>query len=295
MKVFVTGSSSRLANALLPALCEHPGIERVTGIDQAAANYAHAKFQASRLDIRNPDLPALIRGHDALVHLAFVVLRGRMSEEEMFDVNVRGGHNVFHAARRAGLKRLVHMSSAAVYGSGVHLAEGAPLAPLPGFLYGQHKAHLERMLAIEFPECVRLRPHVILGPNALPLLRQLLDLPCYPVLAEPQPRLQCVHEDDVARAVLLALQREVRGPFNLAIEDHFDYRGAIRGRHRFAVPVPLRAARAGLEFAWSRWGWGGEPAWINGLADTLLLNCRRAAVELGWRSHHDAAAVLAAT
>lgn len=295
MKVFVTGSSARLAGVLLPLLCDDPAIERVTGIDRAAPNYAHPKFQASRLDIRSPDLLSLIHGHDALVHLAFVVLRGRMSEEEMFDINVRGGHKVFYAARRAGLKRLIHLSSAAVYGSGVHLAEDAPLAPLPGFLYGQHKAHLERLLAIEFPECVRLRPHVILGPNALPLLRQLLDIPCYPMLAEPQPRLQCVHEDDVAQAVLLALYRDAGGPFNLAVEDHFDYRGAIRSRHRFSVPVPLRAARAGLGFAWSRWGWGGEPAWIDGLAETLLLNCRRAAVELGWRSRYEAAAVLAAT
>jgi hypothetical protein len=42
-------------------------------------------------------------------------------------------------------------------------------------------------------------------------------------------------------------------------------------------------------------GWGGEPAWIEGLARTLLLNCRRAAVELGWRSRYGAAAVLATT
>ena len=295
MKVFVTGSSARLGRALLPALCGDPAIEQVTGVDRAAPNYEHAKFRATRADIRDTQLPSLMRGHDALVHLAFVVLRGRMSEAEMFDINVRGSHQVFDAARRAGLRRLIHLSSAAVYGSGVHLEETAPLAPLAGFLYGHHKARLERILEIEFPGCVRLRPHVILGPNAQPLLRQLLDLPCYPALAEPQPRLQCVHEDDVVRAVLLALHSEVGGPFNLAVEDSFHYRGAICGRHRWAFPIPLRVARAALGLAWSRWGWGGEPAWIDGLANTLLLNCRRAAVELGWRSRHDAAAVLAAT
>jgi UDP-glucose 4-epimerase len=295
MNVFVTGSSSRLACALLPALCGEPAVARVTGIDLAPPGYAHPKFHALQRDIRHPQLPALLQRHDALVHLAFVVLRGRMSESEMFDINVAGSHKLFHAARSAGIRRLVHMSSAAVYGGGVHLGEDAPLAPLPGFLYGHHKAQLERLLEIEFPECVRLRPHVILGPNAQPLLRRLLELPCYPALAYPEPCLQCVHENDVAEAVLLALGRDVRGPFNLAVEDHFTYRSAIRSRHWLSVPVPLGAARAGLAFAWSRWGWGGEPAWINGLTSTLLLNCRRAAVELGWRSRHDAAAVLAAT
>jgi nucleoside-diphosphate-sugar epimerase len=248
-----------------------------------------------RSDIRDPGLAAALEGQDALVHLAYAVLRGRMSEAEMFDINVTGSHKVFHAARRAGVGRLVHLSSAAVYGGGVHLGEEAPLAPLPHFLYARHKAHLEQLLEIEFPECVRLRAHVILGRNAQPLLRQLLNFPCYLALPEPQPRLQCVHEDDVARAVLLALERDVSGPFNLAVEDSFSYRDLIRSRHRLAIPLPPAAARAGLGLAWRFWGWGGEPAWIEGLTRTLLLNCRRAAVELDWKSRYSAAAVLAAT
>jgi nucleoside-diphosphate-sugar epimerase len=295
MNVLVTGASACLARALLPRLAAEPGIARVTGVDLAPPHFTHAKYRAVRVDVRDPGFSALLEGHDALVHLAYVVLRGRMSEQEMFDINVTGSHKVFHAARRAGVARLIHLSSAGVYGSGVHLGEDAPLAPLPGFLYARHKVHLERLLEIEFPECVRLRPHVILGPNAQPLLRRLLAAPCYPALPEPQPRLQCVHEDDVARAVLAALEREVRGPFNLAVEDSFTYRDAIRGRHRLAAPVPLGAARAGLGLAWRMWGWGGEPAWLEGMTRTLLVNCRRAAIELGWRSRYDAAAVLAAT
>jgi nucleoside-diphosphate-sugar epimerase len=295
MNVFVTGSSSRLAQAVLPVLCAEPGIARVTGVDLAPPRFAHAKFRAARCDIRDEGLPAMMEGHDALVHLAFVVLRGRMSESDMFGVNVTGSHKVFHAARQAGAKRLVHLSSAAVYGSGMHLDEQAPLAPLPGFLYARHKAHLERLLEAEFPECVRLRPHVILGPNAQPLLRQLLELPFYLALPEPQPLQQCVHEDDVASAVLLALTRDVRGAFNLAVEGGFSYRDAIRGRHRFSIALPRRVARAGMDLAWRWGGWGGEPAWIEGLERTLLLNCRRAAVEMGWKSRYDAAAALAAT
>jgi nucleoside-diphosphate-sugar epimerase len=295
MKVLVTGSSSRLARALLPLLTAQPGIARVTGVDLAPPHFIHARFHAVRSDIRDPGLAAALEGQDALVHLAYAVLRGGMSEAEMFDINVTGSHKVFHAARRAGVGRLVHLSSAAVYGGGVHLGEEAPLAPLPHFLYARHKAHLEQLLEIEFPECVRLRAHVILGRNAQPLLRQLLNFPCYLALPEPQPRLQCVHEDDVARAVLLALERDVSGPFNLAVEDSFSYRDLIRSRHRLAIPLPPAAARAGLGLAWRFWGWGGEPAWIEGLTRTLLLNCRRAAVELDWKSRYSAAAVLAAT
>lgn len=265
----------------------------MTGIDLLAPHYSHPLFSATQGDIRSPDVAARLAGHDALIHLAFVVLRGRMSEAEMFDINVTGSHKVFHAARAAGVKRMIHLSSAAVYGQGVHLNEDAPYAPLPGFLYARHKAHLEQLLAIEFPECVRLRPHVILGPHAQPLLRQMLRQPCYPRLPDPQPLLQCVHEEDVGRAVLLALEGDARGAFNLATEDNFSFRDAIRVRHRVSIPLPLWLVRRGVDFAWRRFGWGGEAAWLEGLTRTLLLNCRRAIVQLGWRSSYSAAQILA--
>ncbi len=292
MKIFVTGSSSCLAAALLPRLCREPAVEQVTGVDIAPPRFHHAKFRAVRMDLRSPELERVVEGHTGFVHLAFVVLRGRMSAEDMFDINVTAGLKAFHAARRAGARRLVHLSSAAVYGSGVHVSEDAPFQPLPGFMYAHHKAHLERLLELEFPECVRLRPHIILGPNAQPLLRQLLGLPFYVRLPEPQPLLQCVHEDDVARAVWRALERDVRGPFNLAAEDSFSFRDAIRSRHRLALPLPHFVAAAAARLAWRFLGWGGEPAWVDGVTRTLLINCRRAARELGWRSSRRSAEIL---
>ena len=292
MKVFVTGSSSRLAAALLPRLCDEPAIEQVTGIDLAPPNYRHTKFRALLMDFRSRELESVVQGHEGFVHLGFVVLRGRMPEQDMFDINVTGSLKAFHSAHRAGAHRLIHLSSAAVYGGGVHLREDAPLQPLPGFLYGQHKARLERLLELEFPGCVRLRSHVILGPGAQPLLRQLLNQPFYVRLSEPHPLLQCVHEDDVARAVCSALLRDVHGAFNLATEDSFTFRDALRRRHWLTLPLPPSAAKAGVRLAWNFSGWGGEPAWVDGLTRTLLLNCRRSALELGWRSTRSAFEVL---
>jgi len=295
MKVFVTGSGSHLAAALLPKLCARPEIERVTGVDIEPPRFQHIRFNPVQLDIRNPRLEDLLAGHDALVHLACVRRQGNLSDREMFDINVNGSHKAFHTARQAGAQRLIHLSSAAVYGSGVHLNEAAPFDPLPQLLYARHQAHLEKLLQIEFPDCVRLRPHLILGPNARPGLKRLLRLPCYVRMPAPLPLLQCVHEDDVAQAVLLALGKNVRGPFNLAVEDNFNLREIARRRHRVVLPLPPFAVGAGLAMA-RRWlGWGGELSWIEEFARTLLVNCRRAAVEMGWRSTHSAASVLAQT
>jgi nucleoside-diphosphate-sugar epimerase len=294
MNVLVTGSASHLARALLPRLAAVPGVARITGVDLKPTAFAHDCFTARTLDIGDPRLADLLPGHDALVHLAFVVLRGRMPAARMQEINVAGTLAVFRAARAAGVRRLVHLSSAGVYGSGVHLDETAPLAPLAGFLYAEHKAMVERMLAPEFPEAVRLRPHVILGPNAQPLLRSLVRKPLYVRLQRPYPLLQCVHEQDVADAIILALQGGAAGAFNLATEESFTWRDLIRSRHRLALPLPLPAVRAGHRLAWKSSGWGGEPGWINGLTHTLTLNSRRALAELGWRPRYDLAATLAA-
>lgn len=294
MRVFLTGSASHLAQALLPKLCAHPDIGAVIGVDLQTANFAHAKFSQHIVDIRSPESARLMQGSDALVHLAFIVLRGKMAAETMQGINVQGTQQMFNAARQAGIARLVHLSSAAVYGAGENLLETAALNPLPGFLYGQHKAQLETWLADEFPGAVRLRPHIVLGPHCQPLLLKILNQPCYVSLADPQPRLQCVHEDDVADAIIASLLRPASGAFNLAAPGFYSLKQAIMQGHARAVSVPFGAAKFALNLAWRRSGFGGEPAWLDGIRQSLTLDCSRAAQTLDWQPQYDAEATLAA-
>ncbi len=295
MRVLLTGAAAHLAKPLLPALCAHRDIETVVGVDLAPVPFAHTKFRLRRLDLVDAELDALLAGCDALIHLAFVVLRGRMAHARMRAVNVLATQRLFAHAREAGVRRLIHLSSAAVYGSGENLTEAAPLAPLPGFAYAAHKAELEHWFDLHCPQAVRLRPHVILGPHCQPLLAWLLRQPCYLRLPEPQPLLQCVHEDDVIAAILAALGRNVSGPFNLASEDALSFRAMIRRHHRHALGLPFAIARTALAGTWRLTGLGGEPAWIEGLRHSLTLDCTRAARALDWRPRYDSAAAIDAS
>ena len=295
MRVLVTGAASRLAQAMLPALCSRPAVEAVTGIDSNSVRFRHAKFRGVALDIRDATPGPMLAQHDALVHLAFAVAADGMTADDMFDLNVRSAHKLFHAARDAGVKRLVHMSSAFVYGAAVHANEHSPLKPLSGFVYAEQQAQLDHMLGIEFPECVRLRPHVIVGPHAHPVLRKLLRQPFYLRLPDPQPLFQCVHEDDVAQAVLLALESEARGAYNLASEESLSLREAMKARHWLSVGLAPASARRGLELAARVLKWNFDPVWLERLSHTLLINSRRAISELGWRSRYSARAAIRAT
>jgi nucleoside-diphosphate-sugar epimerase len=295
VNILVTGSAACLARVLLPRLCAESGVMQVTGIDRRPTSFSHPKFRALAADFRSPEAAALLPAQDALIHLAYVVLRGRMREPAMRAVNIEGSLALLQAARAAGVPRIIHLSSGAVYGHGTNLAETAPLSPLPSFCYGRHKAELETRLEQAVPDCVRLRPHVILGPQAQPTLRRILSLPCYLDIADPQPVLQCVHEEDVVTAILASLRPGARGAYNLAAPDCWNLRDVMRQRHALCLPLPVVAARAALVAAHAASGWGGEPGWLDGLHNTLTLDCRRAARDLDWIPRHSAAQTFAAT
>jgi UDP-glucose 4-epimerase len=286
MRVVVTGAAGRLAQAVLPGLCADPAIGQVTGIDRVRPDFGHAKFEPVVADIHARAAHARLRGADALINLAFVVLRGRLPLEEMLRNNVDGTKALLSAANDAGVGSIVQLSSAAVYGRGTELAEDAPLAPLPQFQYALHKAEVDAWIAQALPRAAVLRPTIILGPDAQPLLRQIAAAPCYVRLPEPQPRLQCVHEEDVAQAIALALAHRASGAFNLAAPTDFSLRELVLARHPHAPGVPLALARVALGFAWRATGWGGEPGWLDGITESLTLDCRRARNVLGWRPRH---------
>ncbi len=283
MRVCVTGAAGHLGRALLPGLCAASWVESVIGVDRVSPVFRHPKFRPVVTDIADPEALAAAGRADALVHLAYIVLRGRTSRDEMRRVNVAAAQAIIAAA--AG--RVVVLSSAAVYGSGEGVTEQAQLAPLPGFLYAENKAELERWIALHAVRAVVLRPHIILGPHALPLLRQLAAMPVYPRVPDPQPQLQCIHETDVARAILAALRSNAAGAFNLAWPEPFAWRSLARTSHRRTIGLPLPWLRAALWLAWRVGGWGGEPGWLAGAARSLTLDCTRARDELGWTAQYD--------
>ena len=282
MKVLVTGAAGCLGQVLLPLLCAQPDINAVTGLDLREVVWRHEKYHHRRADLLHPDATGKLTAYDAVIHLAYVVLKGRQPASAMRAINVEASAALLQAAIHAGVPRIIHLSSAAVYGSAVQAEESRPFDPLPEFLYGQHKAALEISIAALVDRMVVLRPHVILGPCAQPTLRQLLRLPVCLRLPDPQPQLQCVHEQDVAAAVLAALRSTAYGPYNLAHPETYSMRALSRTLHRHVLSLPPAVAATALHVANRLTGWGGEPGWLAGLQKSLTLDCRRAQALLGW-------------
>ncbi len=291
MRVFLTGSSGCLARVLLPALCAEEAVTQVTGIDLADPVFSHPKFVPVALDMRSPDLRARMAGHDAVVHLAFAVKRGRLSLGEMADINVGGSRNVIEAAHANGVRRFVNLSSVSVYGAGEDMAEDRAPAPPDWFPNAQHKAEVERCLAERIPSAAQLRAHLIIGTHAQAFLREIFLLPVWLDFGERTPRQQVVHESDVADAVLAALRTGASGIYNLAAADILalggDYLRKGREEGRRIRRMPFSVVRAGALFARAMVR-SDALTLISMLNTTATVSCEKAGRELGWRPQRSA-------
>lgn len=299
MKIVVTGASSHLARVLIPRLLQDPGITELAAIDWRPCSYPDSRFRMHQMDIRSEAVAGVLAGANAVIHLAFVVLRGDLGEARkdralMRSINVDGSCQLFEWARAAGVPTLIHSSSASVYhqdGSARPLVEEDTLGPVPGFLYAHDKADVERWLDSfenqdpQGPRVVRLRPHGIVGPHSQPAVRRLVRTHLYPRFANPQPLLQCVHEDDVADAFVLALHRPVRGAFNLAPDDALSIRAMVT-RRRLHCGIPFDWLEWMARMSWQLLPDGVDPSWLPALRRSLVLSNVRARTVLGWQPQH---------
>ncbi len=301
MNVLVTGSASPLARVLLPALVNDNRVQRVIGTDIRTPGFAHPKYRFRAVDTRGPELAVSLGEVDAVIHLGFAAAGRRfgsfrLTRETMRDINVHGTQNVFELAAQQGVKHAILLSSAAVYkldnfhrGS---FTENHPRGTLPGFAHAEDRSTVEDWLdgfEPQHPELriVRLRPHLIVGPQAEPHVLDALDAGLAPRFPDPQPLAQCVHEDDVVGAILTALFTDARGAYNLSTSNAMavrDMQQLLHGRVRL---LPLTLLRNFFTARWRLTGKGVAPAWVEGLRYNFALHSGRARRELGWKPRYD--------
>jgi len=223
MKVAITGISSFLASEIIPLLEEDGNITDILGIDIVKPNIESSKIIFIERDVRDPQLEEDIQGTDAIIHLAFII-RPIKSQKEIYSINIDGSKNVFDCAVRAGIKKVIHASSAAAYGAfpdnPIPLTEAFPIRKMKKkFYYHDTKYLVEKYideLEKEHPEVIftRIRPHIFLGKDVNNVLRSFFKgNNFYGIYSDNL--WQFVHVKDVAQAFYLALIKDAPGIFNI--------------------------------------------------------------------------------
>ena len=231
----------------------HPDVERVLGLDVREPERRPRNVEFARVDIAGTELKPLLEGIDVVVHLAGVV-DPVPDEALMARVNVEGTRHVLDAAASVGVRRIVRVSSATVYGAWpnnpVPLTEAAPLRPNPHFSPAVQGAEVERLIAEwrdEHPgvTVTTLRSAPVVGPGAERLpARILLGRPPLRVRGAAMP-VQVVHVDDLAAALALAATRDLPGVYNVAADGWLDAAAAATLAPAFVLPADARRRWSG--------------------------------------------------
>ena len=109
MRILVTGGVGLVGAPISERFVSLGWDVRVIGVD---AECALAGVEYAQCDIRDVEsLARQVAGCDAIVHLAAIPSTRTHPNETLFDINVAGTYNVFEAAARAGVKRVVQASS----------------------------------------------------------------------------------------------------------------------------------------------------------------------------------------
>ena len=191
----------------------------------------------------------LFRRHkpEVLVHLGRIRASRLVSTSYRYNQNVLGTRNLLDLCLRHGTRRVVVLSTYHVYGAHQHnhigIKEDHPLRASQIFPELADAVELDHaatgyLWRYRKLETVVIRPCNIVGPSLNNMMSRLLRSRRVPMLLGYDPMMQFIHERDAARAIVLAVQSDRWGIYNLAGEGAVPYGSAIRLAGGSALPVP---------------------------------------------------------
>lgn len=256
--VAVTGAAGFVGSRLVSALTA-AGVRRIVGLDVRDPVRLAPGLEHHLVDVAGRELESMLRGVDAVVHLAAVV-DPIVDDALMARVNVEGTRRVLDAATRVGVRKIVRVSTAAVYGAwstnAVPLTEDSPLRPSPGFGPAVHAAEVERLLhewQLDHPDVVVtvLRAAPVLGAGAQHLFARLLAGRHRPRVRGEGAPVQVLHVDDLVRALVRVTVEDHPGVFGVAAPGWLGAEEARALLPRGSLPaVPLDLLRRALTRSW---------------------------------------------
>jgi nucleoside-diphosphate-sugar epimerase len=210
----------------------------------------------------------------AVLHLG-TTRSPHLDPELRYRINLDGARRVFDACLKYGVEQLVFVNRTSVYGA---------LADHPTFITeetppsaGRTFPEMQDLIAADLyatgmlwrhPELSTavLRVVNVIGLTVSDTLSRYLRRATVPTVMGYDPMMQVLHEQDAARAYVLAIEKKLRGVFNVAGPDPVPLSVLIAhaGARRLPVPEPLLRAMLG------RFGFPQLP---QGSVDFLKFSC----------------------
>jgi nucleoside-diphosphate-sugar epimerase len=259
-RVLITGGAGFLGINLVRHLLKRG--YAVASLDVEEFDYPErGQVEVIKGDIRDKAaVDRAVAGADFVVHTAAAL--PLYSAEDIYTTDVEGTRNVLDAALRHGVKRVVHISSTAVYGIPDHhpLYETDKLEGVGP--YGQAKIQAE-MVCLEYRAkglvVPIIRPKSFVGPERLGVFALLYDWAHtghnFPMIGSGNNRYQLLDVEDLCDAIALTMtlpEERVNDTFNIGAREFTtmkeDYQAVLdyAGHGKKVVGFPAAPAIVGL-------------------------------------------------
>jgi UDP-glucose 4-epimerase len=252
-RVLITGVAGGQGSLVAKKLM---GRAEVIGVDRDPWLGRPRSVPFHQLDLRKRKFEDLIRHErpDTLIHLAFV-RHFRGDPGLRHEINVTGTKRLLEYAASYGVKKLLIFSSSYVYGAlpdnAFYLDEDAPLQVSRNYPEVRDLAEVDTLASAFLwrrPEVSTtiLRPANVLGRHVHSAIGHYLRLQWVPTIIGFNPMMQFIHEEDVADAIVLAVEKGARGVFNLVGPSAVPLSVAIDETGGVAMPLPELLARPAI-------------------------------------------------
>ncbi len=231
----------------------------------------------------------------SVVHHNVAMVPLAKDRDAFWSVNRDGTRNLFEAALATRPRKIVHMSSSAVFGAPASNPVTEDTPPRPQEDYGRAKLAAEELCheyATKGLDVTILRPRTIMGHGRMGIMQILFEWvrngQNIPVLGRGDNRYQFVHADDLADAAIKAAQRPGPATYNVGASEFGTMRETLEGLVAHAatgshvVSVPMAPAVTMMKIT-SRLGvspLGAYHALMYGRA--MYFDIARARADLDW-------------
>ena len=265
--------------------------------DADVASAAHENLRSVQGDIRDAAaLAGVFSGGDvvAVMHCAAMLAHDAISEQDLWTSNVDGTRRVAEAARAAGVKKVVYISTNCLWGSNLGHEVAEDEVPEPVEVYGRSKLAGEEVLR-EFTDLdvVTIRCPTIIDSGRLGLLAILFEFiddgKKVWVVGDGGNKYQFIYAQDLATACVQAMAYAGSDLFHIGSADVVSlgdvYRAVIKaaGTKARVAKLPKAPTIAAMKLAHRLGVSPLGPYHYRMIAEDFVFDTRRIRERLGWR------------
>jgi len=211
--ILVIGAGGRIGRHLVPALSKK---EKVRVFVKEGERFTEKNIEVISGDLLDIEsLKKAVQDCDVVYHLAAIVYY-LAPKELVWNVNVQGTKNVIEACREFGVKKIIYLSSTAVYGKKHPNPAGENTPCRPTNFYGKTKLEAEKIVIAH--NGIVLRSTDVFGrefEEGYFTVFSMLEKGKMPIIGKGKNRIQYIHIEDLIQALLAAKNKGKPGEIYL--------------------------------------------------------------------------------